>query len=1100
MQTNEQEFRASHYPQLKFSQTPIARHWQHAIGSAPLLLAFVLTMTGCGVSFNTFPTVRLSPATISVHKVDVGGTSGAKVITITNTSPNTKKLIPLSISAFNLTGDFIQTATTCPALPATLAPGASCTVSVAFRPQSSGALTGAFSLVDNGTNTPPSVALSATGGIGFLLFSPTSLAFPGVASMTVSQPQTASLTNEATFPVTIQKVTVSGKFAESDDCPKAPDTLAPGGSCTVAVTSNPVVAGDITGAVNVYDIFGNVTQLYLSGNDQGRQATGELAFTPASLQWGKMMVGASAAAKTVTVTNFSPSTVNFSSIVTGPDFFVSATTCGNGLGGGSSCTVSVMFRPTTTGSISELLTFNDNLTGSPQAISLRGTGILGDMLFTPTSLLFAGVNPGSASPAQAATLTNETAGNIGLTSISVSGHFAQTDNCPATLGPQESCTFEVTSDPITAGAITGSVNVKDSLGNGIQLYLQGQGGGVNQVLSFSPNPIVWGKLNVGQESASKTLTVDNGQTAPVTFYSVSVPQDWVETASTCPSAPDMLPAGASCTISLAFRPYSAGAKSEVITFTDDAPGGTQSVSLMGTAVVGSLLFNPSSLSFAGIQPNTVSPSQTATLTNEGTVGVTLASITMSGHFAQTNDCPDTLDGGGSCTFTITSNPVVDGPTQGSVNVRDSNGNTTLLFLSGEGGVPTDPSGSLTSQVTIAPTSLALGDVNLGQTSGASAIVLSNGQTDPVTIWSITTGPDVYETANMCPMAPETLAGGASCTVSVTFRPQSVGSKSEPLTVTANSWSSPHAVTITGTGVGGNLLFNPISLSFPSEVAGSTSSAQTAILTNQLTTSITLMKIQAMGTFVQTNDCPNTLDVGASCTVSVSANPQMTGDFTGSVDVTDSTGAVTQLYLSGTATVSTDGTTSLAAVSPSALTLGKVIVGGSSGVKTLTFNNNQRADSAVSVAVTPQTSCVLPSTTEQLTANVMNTSNTAVNWYVDGKQGGKRSSGTISAGGLYQAPGATDTHTINAVSQARTTTSSSTTLSVASSPIPSGMSLPSETDVNLIRIYALVPQAYATQTPDWTRIDPSIAKLQAAGMHVPLRIAFTPLWLQSNPNP
>lgn len=945
MQMNEEDFGASRFPRFKLSQSGVAPGRYSAI----LLLAFALLISGCGVHFNVLPTVSLSPASISIHKVDVGATSGSKIITITNTSP--AKAVPLSITAFNITTNFIVTGTTCPKLPATLASGASCTVSVAFRPTTSGNLTGTFSLTDNATNTPASVQLSGPGGIGFLLFNPTSLSFPGVAPGTVSQPQTSTLTNEATYPVAIAKFTVSGKFSEGDDCPRAPETLAPGGTCTVTVTSNPVASGAITGSVNVEDSFGNITQLYLSGSDQGLQNTGQLMFSPASLLWGKLTVGGSAAAKTVTVTNLSPSTVNFSSITTGPDFVISASTCGASLAAGASCTVSVVFRPTVAGSISELLTFNDNLTGSPQAVSLKGTGVFGDMLFTPTSLLFAGVDPGQASPAQAATLTNETTGNLSLTSVTVTGHFAQTNNCPSTLGPQASCTFEVTADPVANGTITGSVNVKDNLGNTVQLFLQGQGGGVNQVLSFSPNPISWGKIDVGQTAAAKTLTVDNGQTVPVTFYSISIGPDFIQTASTCPTAPDALAAGSSCTISLAFRPLSAGAKSEVITFTDDAPGGNQSVSLMGTAVVGSLLFNPTSLSFAGVAPNTVSQAQTATLTNEQTAAITLASITVSGHFAETNDCGGSLGPGASCTFTVTSNPVIDGPTQGSVNVKDGSGNTTQLYLSGMGGVPIIGNGSGNSQVALSPSSVAFGNVSVGQTSGASEVTLSNGTTSEVTISSITAGPDIYETANTCPIAPYTLAGGASCAVSVAFRPQSTGAKSEPLTFAVSAWSSPQSATITGTGMGGNLLFNPTSLSFGSMTAGSTSTPQTATLTNQESTAITLNSIKATGTFLQTNDCPTTLDIGASCTVSVSADPQAAGSFSGTVDATDSSGAVTQLYLSGTATEATGGATAPVTLSPTTLTWGNVTVGGSSGAKTVTFQNNQTVATTINSITT-----------------------------------------------------------------------------------------------------------------------------------------------------
>lgn len=866
--------------------------------------ALLLAATGCGVKFNTLPTVTLSPVSLAWHRVNIGNTSGVKVVTVTNTSP--AEAIPLSIASITLSANFIETATTCPLAPQFLAPGATCTISVAFRPQTSGDLTGALSLNDNVMGAPASVALSAKGGIGFLLFDPTSLDFPGVAPNTVSQPQTATLTNEAATPVIIAKFTTSSRFSEGDNCPIAPDTLAPGGSCTVTVASDPVASGSTTGVVNVEDDLGNVTQLYLSGSDQGRQDVGVLNFSPSSLLWGKVTVGATSTAKSVTISNTQSGDVSFSNIATGPDYTIASSTCAGTLAGGQSCTVSVAFRPTKAGQITELLTFIDNATGSPQALALNGTGVSGNLLFAPTSLSFAGIEPAQASPAQSAVLTNETQEPLGLVSITVSGRFTQTNNCPVTLGVQASCTFEVTANPTADGIITGAVDVKDSAGNSTQLYLKGEGGNADKVLSFSPDPLVWGSIDVGQTSGSKTLTVDNGQTVPLTIYSVSIGQDFIQTASTCPTAPATVAAGTSCTISVAFRPYSSGGKNEVITFTDDAPGGNQSVSLSGTGATGPLLFNPTSLTFAGIDPNSVSQPQTATLRNEQASTITLASITLSGHFAQTNDCPTTLGPQASCTFTITSNPVIDGPIQGSVNIADGSGAIAQLYLSGMGGVPIDSSGGGTNQVVVSPATLAFRSVMVGQTSGSLPVTLSNRGSNSVAVPSIAMGPDMYEAANNCPVAPSALPGGAACTVSVAFRPQSPGNKQESIRVNSRVTSGLQTTRVTGRAVQGPLLFGPTSLSFPDALISALSAPQHARLSNVLATAVTLESIHATGPFVQTNDCPmssGSLAPGATCTISVQADPVSAGGFSGTLNVTDSSGAVTQLYLSGAATQS-----------------------------------------------------------------------------------------------------------------------------------------------------------------------------------------------------
>ena len=57
-----------------------------------------------------------------------------------------------------------------------------------------------------------------------------------------------------------------------------------------------------------------------------------------------------------------------------PGFLISAGTCGPSLAAGATCTVSVEFDPTATGARSAQLQFNDDGGGSPQAVTLTGTG------------------------------------------------------------------------------------------------------------------------------------------------------------------------------------------------------------------------------------------------------------------------------------------------------------------------------------------------------------------------------------------------------------------------------------------------------------------------------------------------------------------------------------------------------------------------------------------------------------------------------------------------------------------------------------------------------------------------------------------------------
>ncbi len=88
--------------------------------------------------------------------------------------------------------------------------------------------------------------------------------------------------------------------------------------------------------------------------------------------------------------------------------------------------------------------------------------------------------------------------------------------------------------------------------------------------------------------------------------------------------------------------------------------------------------------------------------------------------------------------------------------------------------------------------------------------------------------------------------------------------------------------------------------------------------------------------------------------------------------------------------------------------------------------------AITVSVSPSTATVVTNATQQFTATVQNSSNTAVTWQVSGVAGGNSTVGTINASGLYTAPATVPspaTVTVTAVSQADTTKSASATVTI-----------------------------------------------------------------------
>jgi len=101
-------------------------------------------------------------------------------------------------------------------------------------------------------------------------------------------------------------------------------------------------------------------------------------------------------------------------------------------------------------------------------------------------------------------------------------------------------------------------------------------------------------------------------------------------------------------------------------------------------------------------------------------------------------------------------------------------------------------------------------------------------------------------------------------------------------------------------------------------------------------------------------------------------------------------------------------------------------------KTGTATATVTAAPAVVVTVSPKTATVTTGLTQQFSASVTNTSNTAVTWQVNSVTGGNATTGTISATGLYTAPATAPAGavTVKAISAADNTKSDTATVTVA----------------------------------------------------------------------
>ena len=350
------------------------------------------------------PIVSLSPATLAFGPQQLGTTSGSQTETVTNTGAGNLTISTVTTGGTNA-ADFSKTADTCTG--ASVTPNSTCMVSVTFTPTVAGSESGAITITDNASGSPQTVSLTGTGMGPVASLTTTGLTFSSQTVGTQSASQTFALNNTGNSALTITNIAFTGAnpgdFGESNPCGVS---VPAGGSCTFSVWFIPTAPGSRAAALtitdNSYGVAGSQQSVSLAGFGSGPM----LSYAPASLAFGNQNLGTTSAAHSVTLTNLGNAVLTITNIGTSgsnPGDFGLTTTCNGTVAVNGSCTISVTFTPTATGSRTASLNIVDNAYGSPQTVSLSGTGISAQTFTTLFSFDYTdGGYPASAGLVQAA--------------------------------------------------------------------------------------------------------------------------------------------------------------------------------------------------------------------------------------------------------------------------------------------------------------------------------------------------------------------------------------------------------------------------------------------------------------------------------------------------------------------------------------------------------------------------------------------------------------------------------------------------------------------------------------------------------------------------
>ena len=294
-------------------------------------------------------------------------------------------------------------------------------------------------------------------------------------------------------------------------------------------------------------------------------------------------------------------------------------------------------------------------------------------------LTFADRPVGTTSTAQTVTLTNNGEGVFTISSIAVSGDFAQTNAC-ASLAASASCTFNVTFTPTAGGARTGILTIDSNDPSSPQIVAL-SGTGIAPAVSLTSTSLTFVAQLVGTTGDSQIVTLTNTGSASLNFSSIVASGDFAQT-NDCGTS---VAAAASCTITVSFTPTGDGIRTGELILSSNDPNSPQSILLTGEGigVVSDLTLSASSLTFGDQLCTTTSSAQHVTLTNTGDAVINISSIFASGECTVTNDCGASVAAAASCTITVSFTPKVIGARTGSVTiVTDAPGSPHGIELSG----------------------------------------------------------------------------------------------------------------------------------------------------------------------------------------------------------------------------------------------------------------------------------------------------------------------------------------------------------------------------------------------------------------------------------
>jgi hypothetical protein len=366
----------------------------------------------------------------------------------------------------------------------------------------------------------------------------------------------------------------------------------------------------------------------------------------------------------------------------------------------------------------------------------------------------------------------------------------------------------------------------------------------------------------------------------------------------------------------------------------------------GTSGAGSasIEVSPSTINFGSL---TVGQSATKTLTilNSGTKSLSVSGISVAGTgFAvMAPALPLVLAAGQAGNVATTFTATATGNAAGTIMISSSAPDSPMLVALSATTV------AKASNLVVAPSSLAFGDVKVGSAS-TQTVQLKNSSSAAITVSAVSvTGSGISLSALSLPL---TLSAGASANLSAIFKPAAAGNASGALTIKSNATDSSDAIGWSGTGTaatststGSTLTATPPTVVFGNVPTG-TATTQTIKIANSGSSSVTVSSVTASGAGLTVSgiSAPFTLAAGSSANLTASLKPTAPGAASGTIKVISNATKDSSLQISWSATAEASSVTLIP--NPAQLSFGNVTVGTTDTLQA-TLHNTGNIDADIS---------------------------------------------------------------------------------------------------------------------------------------------------------